>query len=69
MMPPDLFDNARLILIVLFFIIIVAILVFDVWAWVAHGREATASALIHAWAKEWPLMPFLVGGVIFHLFW
>lgn len=62
-------STARLLLVILFFVVVLIVVVFDVWAWAVYGREATASALIHAWSKEWPLLPFLSGGVIFHLFW
>jgi hypothetical protein len=69
MVAKEFLDRARLILVMIFFLCVVLILVFDVWAWAAHGKEATASALIHAWAKDWPLLPFLVGMVLGHLFW
>lgn len=66
--PPNL-NNARLLLVLVFLVSIMCILLFDVWAWAVHGQKATASTLIHDWGREWPLLPFLVGMVIGHLFW
>jgi hypothetical protein len=69
MTPPENIGHARLLLVIAFLACVILILLFDVWAWATHGKEATASTLIHLWAKEWPLLPFLVGMVIGHLFW
>lgn len=66
---PSNLNHARLLLVLVFLVSVMAILLYDVWAWAAHGQHATASTLIHVWSREWPLLPFLVGMTIGHLFW
>lgn len=66
-MIPDL-HNARLVLVTIFLGSIVAVLAFDFWAWLAHGRQATASALVTDWSKEWKVIAVLCGLMMGHLF-
>jgi len=43
-----------------------------VWDWIAIVKgthDDTVSAVIHQWSVAWPILPFLAGIVIGHLFW
>lgn len=46
-----------------------AVVAFDLWAWHAYGRDGTLSAALHRLGQHWPLIPFLVGLLVGHLFW
>ena len=43
--------------------------VWDVYAGIRWGGDATVSAVIQSWAKSYPVLPLLVGIVMGHLFW
>jgi hypothetical protein len=49
---------------------IAGLLVYDIYAYIKGGQEATVSHLvIKGWAKDYPAFTFLVGFVMGHLFW
>lgn len=50
-------------------VVVSAVLIYDIWATVRHGRESTVSAVILSWAKNYPIVPFVFGLVCGHLFW
>lgn len=58
--------KATLIFVIL---VIVAIVVYDVWAITHGGTEGTVSYLLHDWAYEYPIFTFSMGVVMGHLFW
>jgi hypothetical protein len=59
----------NLAFIVLIAIVVIYIVAFDTWAWMHIGRHATFSAHFCKLAHDWPIIPFLVGMLIGHLFW
>lgn len=48
---------------------IVAIAVYDVYAIMKGGTEASISHLMIVWAYKYPAFPFTMGFVCGHLFW
>lgn len=42
---------------------------FSAAQWVNYGSEATITYAVREAAHRWPLVPFLVGLLIGHLFW
>lgn len=53
------------------FIVFVLILIFgvDFWLLVKKGYKATVSATLLRWGKDYPVIPFLLGIVMGHLYW
>jgi hypothetical protein len=49
--------------------IIVAIAVFDIWIIWRDGKQASVSAWIIRYSKNYPIFPFLLGVAMGHLFW
>lgn len=47
----------------------VALVLYDVYAVVAGGKEATISWIVLQWSKVYPIIPFALGVVIGHMFW
>lgn len=45
------------------------VLVWDLYAQIAHGLGATVSFAVWEFSREAPFVPFLVGFVMGHLFW
>lgn len=33
------------------------------------GTETWLSVTVHEWAREYPVIPFVVACIVFHLFW
>lgn len=48
---------------------LVIILLYDVYAVIKGGTEATISWIVAGWAYDYPSLPFAVGFVCGHLFW
>jgi hypothetical protein len=46
-----------------------AVGVWDTYATYGPGQEYTVSALVTAWARQWPVLPLLLGVLLGHLFW
>lgn len=49
--------------------VIIAIGIYDVYAIVSGGTEATISYRIRVWSHEYPAFTFLIGFCMGHLFW
>ena len=49
--------------------VVVLLIVWDVYAYLAGGSQATISRVTLAFAGEHPVVPFLIGVVSGHLFW
>ena len=47
---------------------VVALVIYDVIAYVVGGLKATISAVIWDWSKRYPFVPFVVGILMGHLF-
>jgi hypothetical protein len=45
------------------------LIVWDIWAYVTVGGEATISAVILDNSKKYPMLPFSFGVLIGHLMW
>lgn len=41
----------------------------DIWLGRRYGYAATVSAVIQDWARQWPVLPLLIGLLLGHLFW
>jgi len=55
---------------VIFIVAVIAIIIiYDVWALVAGGAEATISSVLLNESKNYPIIPFTLGVVCGHLFW
>jgi len=50
-------------------VVIAAIIIFDVYVMVAGGSEATISHELIAWSYQYPVLPFVIGFTMGHLFW
>ena len=50
-------------------IVIVAIVIYDVYALVTGGTEASISYLLMTWGYNYPVFSFAMGFVMGHLFW
>lgn len=52
------------------FIVLIGVLVtvFDAWTVNTQGYDTTISWQLYTWGKEWPIIPFLIGGLFFHIF-
>ena len=48
---------------------LVSLLAYDLYAVYAHGFDATVSVVVFTLAKAAPIIPFLAGVVVGHLFW
>lgn len=49
---------------------ILAILAYDVYAYIQGGQDATISSLvIKDWSREYPAFTFAIGFIMGHLFW
>ena len=49
--------------------IISAIIIYDVYALIYGGTDASISHLIITWSYQHPILPFTMGIVMGHLFW
>jgi hypothetical protein len=58
------------VLLSLFFLVIVAaVWVWDVYVIIQAKPGLTVSATMHRWSVAWPILPFLVGVLVGHVFW
>jgi hypothetical protein len=48
---------------------LIALLLWDVFAMVRSGPEATISVVVHDFASRNPIVPLFVGIVVGHIFW
>ena len=56
--------------IVLFLIVIVAVITaFDIYLAFMGGQEETISLFLWYTAQKWPIIPFIFGVLMGHLFW
>lgn len=53
---------------VLFFSVLAAVALYDLYAVFSAGRFQTASHWVREWARTWPGLPFVAGLVAGHLF-
>lgn len=53
-------------LLVLFIAVGILWDLFALWCW---GIEATVSAVLLGWARRHPIIPFVLGVLVGHLFW
>lgn len=60
---PEQFIAVALLLIAL------AAGMYDVWALYRNGGTQTVSAVLQAWAAQYPMLPFAFGVLTGHLFW
>jgi len=44
-------------------------IIYDLVAVLVWGSEKTISTKLYGWAKRWPIIPFLIGVTMGHLFW
>lgn len=51
------------------FIIVGIIFIYDGYLLMFKGYEATISWTLYTWALKFPVIPFLIGFVMGHLFW
>lgn len=50
-------------------VVIAAIIVYDIYAIVMGGTEASISHLLITWSYQHPVFPFVMGFTMGHLFW
>lgn len=46
-----------------------ALVIYDVWVIFKKGVSASISRVMYVKATQHPMIPFLIGGVMAHLFW
>lgn len=61
-------DKASLILAVAIALAMLVVGVYDAWAVFSDAGVETVSSILNAWAKRWPVLPFLAGMLADHLF-
>ena len=49
--------------------VILAILGYDVFAYMNGGQQSTVSNVVIEWSHQYPAMTFFIGFVMGHLFW
>ncbi len=54
---------------IVIFIVIIAILGYDVFAFNSAGTEGTVSFVIYDWSHKYPVFTFAMGFIMGHLFW
>lgn len=54
---------------VFFILVIAAVLFWDAWATATSGRVESVSTVVRGWADNNPILPFVVGVVVGHVFW
>lgn len=54
-------------IILISFVIILSM--YDIWALIFGGVDATISRIVLSYAKDYPIIPFAFGVVCGHLFW
>jgi|DewCreStandDraft_4_1066084.scaffolds.fasta_scaffold237059_2 hypothetical protein len=47
---------------------IVAIILYDVWAYRQYGPEGTVSATLREWSEQYPVLLIALGCLLWHLF-
>lgn len=48
---------------------ILIVVVYDSLVMFFHGRQPTISDVAYHYAREWPIVPLMVGMIIGHMFW
>lgn len=52
-----------------FLVVLAAVWVWDWYAIVKQQPKETVSAMLLEWSQAWPILPFMVGVIIGHIFW
>lgn len=53
-----------------FFIALIAVLaVIDIWVAARYSPEATLSVQLYEWASRYPIIAFMLGVLVGHVFW
>ncbi len=47
----------------------VGLIVYDVWTVLKRGSSTTISVQLYEFSKNYPMVPFLIGFVMGHIFW
>lgn len=55
--------------LVVFFSLLASLLIYDLLALIFGGYKATVSATLYKYSQRFPIIPFLLGGFMAHLFW
>lgn len=59
----------RLTTKILICVITLGVIGYDLFAYFKAGNWGTVSSVIWVWSKEYPIIPFLTGVLMGHLFW
>ena len=59
-------DNLTLGVIALF---VIGLIIYDVWTVLKRGSETTISVQLYEFSKKYPMVAFLIGFVMGHIFW
>jgi hypothetical protein len=62
-------QKLRRITIIIIALTVLVLGLYDIYAYVEGGGEATISVVIWENAKDWPMIPFLAGVLCGHFFW
>lgn len=65
MTPADWAYVTKLLMI----LVVTIVSIYDIFIMVFVGRSATISDVVYECARNWPIIPFVIGAVIGHLFW
>lgn len=61
-------DQSNVVVALLLLILLAVVGVYDLLALVSHGRFSTVTVAIVSWSRQWPILPFIAGVIIGHLF-
>ncbi len=61
--------NFKKLTIAFIVVVLAVIIVYDIFAIVAGGYDATISSTLYASAKDYPVVSFALGFVMGHIFW
>lgn len=61
--------NWKRITLIVTSLFVVAMIGYDVFAVIKGGTDATISAVVLHWSKEYLIIPFALGALMGHLFW
>jgi hypothetical protein len=66
---PMLVPTGATITAILLVVALAAVAVYDAYAGLFLGGDATVTSVVQAWSRDYPLIPFLAGLLAGHLFW
>lgn len=61
--------RVSLTLAVLIYVVIFAVLIWDVWVTIQGREDQTVSAIVGNWSRRYPIITLSVGVVVGHIFW